>query len=1326
MGFPSFVNNAEVGGKIWLFWASEVDFQLTACSDQAISGWFVFGSTRIFSSFVYASCFREKRVELWDYLRVQDPQGQPWFIGGDFNIIRTDSEKIGGLFKAPRGKAEFNDLINVCALIEPPSCGNILSWCNGRNGGRRIWARLDRILVNMQFINLFEGSNYSYLPRSSSDHAPMLFLLFKKNISIVKPFRFLRMWGSHDGFLSLVEQSWGEYVEGCAMVRVSRKLKRLKHVLIKWNREVFGRVEVEINRLENQIQRLEENLVTNFSLQVEEEMVQAKKAHLQWVNREEMLACQKSRIKWLAEGDSNSKFFHAAMRVKKKNKIVDKMVLEDGRALESAEAVHLEAVQFYQSLFTGSNVSVQDPELALLSPVVTNAKNDALCRLPSEEEVYRAIRSIPMDSSPGPDGFSAAFFSLAWDIVKADIVDMAKEVFEGNPFSKFFGATNLVLIPKVEEPMGFGQFRPISLCSVVYKIMTKIMASRLAPILDKIISKEQVAFIPGRSIFDNMALAQELVQGLSRKVRGGNVMLKLDMAKAYDRVNWKFLLEILRRLGFSEKWRNLVFNTISSPFYSIMLNGCSKGFFQASRGVRQGDPLSPYLFILSQELLSRMLHQKFSHGIVKPFHPGGGTLVTHLLYADDVLIFTNGGRMSMRRLMATLHRYEKISGQLISPSKSTIFFPSHMSLARKNDLKGISGFEEGSWPCVYLGVPLYLGRLKISLFDGILARIQKKLAGWKSKMLSFGGKILLLRHVLNSMPIHILSVVKVPKAVFGMINKIFSDFLWGSSLGNKKRKWVAWHQMCKPVEEGGIGIRDLVEVQQSLFMKFGWKLVTGVSLWADFFREKYLRRDHVYNLMSKNKGSRFWKGIMEVMPRILLNSKWLIGAGNINFWMDNWLGGGPLKDLCPVVGSEHLQVAEVFDERGPKLDVLSQLVSSDIMQQIFVANVRLRPRADAIIWKISWDGNFTTKSAWEICRERGELCEWRRWLWLDKIPKKMSFLCWRLKRGVVPTDDVIQRLGIPLASKCHCCIESKSETLQHIMCEGLNAQMVWQYFANICQIRLPQIRNWKGMMVFWWRRAAKISQAGWIRGVMPIVISWCLWKARCSARMEGDTFKVNAIIRQVKVIIFNMSRNLKFFQVTKRHDFLVMEGLQVPIIPIKKKHVSFVKWELPRRGTMKLNVDGGARVNPGDAGGGGIIRDCSGRCIAGFAHHYGVATNTVAECRALLDGLRLCKNLGLHDVIVESDSKVVLSWLASGICRLWFLWDFWEEIRDISIEINARFCHVFREANMAADFLAKKGTLGENIDFFGMDFQYTRLRGLIRLDRMGMAYIREK
>lgn len=180
------------------------------------------------------------------------------------------------------------------------------------------------------------------------------------------------------------------------------------------------------------------------------------------------------------------------------------------------------------------------------------------------------------------------------------------------------------------------------------------------------------------------------MQGLNRKIRARNVMLKLDIAKAYDQVNWSFLLQVLQRLGFSESWRNIIFNAISSPSFSVMLNGCTKSFFKASRGLRQGDPLSNFLFfifILTKEILSCMLSHEFILGRVKPFHPVGGSVITHLLYADDILIFANGGKSSIRNLMVILRRYETLSGQLINPSKSSIFFSSSISVDNKNGVE---------------------------------------------------------------------------------------------------------------------------------------------------------------------------------------------------------------------------------------------------------------------------------------------------------------------------------------------------------------------------------------------------------------------------------------------------------------------------------------------------------------------------------------------------------------------------------------------------------------------------------------------------------------
>ncbi|XP_042958094.1 uncharacterized protein LOC122293629 [Carya illinoinensis] len=510
--------------------------------------------------------------------------------------------------------------------------------------------------------------------------------------------------------------------------------------------------------------------------------------------------------------------------------------------------------------------------------------------------------------------------------------------------------------------------------------MTKIMVYRLAPVLGKIISKEQAEFILGRSIFDNMALAQELVQGINRKVRGGNVMLKIDMAKAHDRVNWKFLMDFLHLLGFSENWRNLVYNAISSPCYSIMLNGGSKGFFQASRGIRQGDPLSPYLFILSQEILSRMVNQQFRMGRIKCYHSGGGTLISHLLYADDVLVFTNGGKVAIRRIMEILHRYEEMSRQLTSPTKSTIYFSNSIGLDRKRDIKRLSDFVEGSWPCGYLGI-------------------------------------------------------------YDRIRSIFSDFLWGSSSEIRKRKWVSWNVICKPVEEGGLGVRDLMEVQESLFMKFGWKLLKGDSLWAEFFKKKYIGQDHVYKAIQVQKGTRFWKGVAELMPRVIKNSKWLVGNGNVNFWMDNWVGCGPLHDFCPVIGNIGLKVTEVFDNRGPKLEVIGDLVPDEVMQLIKEAGIKLKPNnLDVLIWKHTVEGKFTMKSAWELSREKGQIYEWKKWLWQPNVQKKMSFFCWRAKRGAVPTDERVQWMNIPLVSKCQFCVIPDVESLNHVLCAGPEVQ----------------------------------------------------------------------------------------------------------------------------------------------------------------------------------------------------------------------------------------------------------------------------------------------
>ncbi|KAG2684952.1 hypothetical protein I3760_10G100800 [Carya illinoinensis] len=313
------------------------------------------------------------------------------------------------------------------------------------------------------------------------------------------------MWCLHEDFLGVVSECWRQESQGCPMVKFSRKLKKLKQVLKKWNREVFGKVEVDLKVIEEELLALENNVQQNYTQDMEVELLRCKQKHLQYLHREEIMGCQKSRVKWICEGDENTAFFHASLRCKKKFKALESMILEDGSVLDSGEAVLEGAVDFFQQQLTTSAVSFEEPGMNLITFIITEDDNQFLCRVPNLMEVKEALWSIPQDSSPGPDGFSA------WDIIKEDLLMLAIEFFEGKPLTTFFGATNIVLIPKVDDPRGFSQFRPISLCSVVYKILSKVLVNRLEPIMKKIISEEQSAFIKGRSIFYNISIAQEMV-----------------------------------------------------------------------------------------------------------------------------------------------------------------------------------------------------------------------------------------------------------------------------------------------------------------------------------------------------------------------------------------------------------------------------------------------------------------------------------------------------------------------------------------------------------------------------------------------------------------------------------------------------------------------------------------------------------------------------------------------------------------------------------------------------------------------------------------------
>lgn len=246
------------------------------------------------------------------------------------------------------------------------------------------------------------------------------------------------------------------------------------------------------------------------------------------------------------------------------------------------------------------------------------------------------------------------------------------------------------------------------------------------------------------------------------------------------------------------------------------------------------------------------------------------------MYTDDILIFVNGGKRSIRRLVEILGVYEGWPGQLISKEKSALFLSRHISSSRTRALLRLTGFREGKFSVTYLGALLMSGRLTTRIIEPFVEKVRKKVTGWKFKLLSQGGRLILLRHVLASMPIHILSVINVPLATIASINSLLSNFFWGHVNGISKMKWRAWSKLCLPTGEGGLGVRDFKEVQHALHKKFAFRLMSTNSLWTDFFRAKYIKDSHISLATGSHRGSRFWKSILSVFPEVYDNVKVLV------------------------------------------------------------------------------------------------------------------------------------------------------------------------------------------------------------------------------------------------------------------------------------------------------------------------------------------------------------------------------------------------------------------------------------------------------------------
>ncbi len=277
-----------------------------------------------------------------------------------------------------------------------------------------------------------------------------------------------------------------------------------------------------------------------------------------------------------------------------------------------------------------------------------------------------ALFQMHPSKAPGPDDISSFFYKKYWHIVGLSVSNAVLSVLNSGKILQKINLAHISLIPKKKNPECMSDFRPISLCNMIYKIISKVFANRLKLVLPCIILESQSAFVPGRLITDNVSVAFELIHKLKAKRTGkkGEMAIKLDMSKAYDLVEWIYLESIMRRMGFAERWISLIMECIRTVQYSVLIDGVPKGFIIPSQGIQQGDPLSAYMFLLCAEGLSVLFHKAGFLGNLKGIQScPRGPWVSHLFFADDSLLFGQATLSECLKIMDILGCYERCSGQ---------------------------------------------------------------------------------------------------------------------------------------------------------------------------------------------------------------------------------------------------------------------------------------------------------------------------------------------------------------------------------------------------------------------------------------------------------------------------------------------------------------------------------------------------------------------------------------------------------------------------------------------------------------------------------------
>jgi hypothetical protein len=531
---------------------------------------------------------------------------------------------------------------------------------------------------------------------------------------------------------------------------------------------------------------------------------------------------RRAKVKWCKLGDENSKFFHTMATYRfRKNKIG--FLAHNGNEFFRDQHKLKIATDYFADIF--SETRTWSPNILLTT--LYDSQSEQLQSLTSQftwEEIHSAIQKMPSNKSPGPDGFTNEFYKFYLQDLKPDLLALFRAWHDQTVNLSGVNLAYIALLPKREDPQEIKDYRPISLQHSIPKLIAKVMANRLQPKINTLVDSMQTGFIKDLSIVENFAAAIEMIQS-GNKMKKPIIVLKLDFQKAFDTIHWEAIFHTMSARGFPPKWIGWVRELLKTSQAQMIINGHCGSKFKIQRGVRQGDPLSPYIFILVADILQQMFRKAYESGFLR--HPiQQGSPYPALQCAVDTLLNIQGSAQQALLAKQLLCAFSEFTGLQINYQKST-FVPMHMSEMESNVAASVMGC---TLPCTYLGLPLSANKISKQLLQPVINKIQKRLSGWMPRLMSSGGRIQMINSVLSAIPNFFMACIEWDQGSIEAVDKLRRAFLWKNKekiLGGQCL--VSWSIVTMPKKQGGLGIRDLRIHNKAIMANFTSKLLPNGS-----------------------------------------------------------------------------------------------------------------------------------------------------------------------------------------------------------------------------------------------------------------------------------------------------------------------------------------------------------------------------------------------------------------------------------------------------------------------------------------------------------------